>query len=73
MQYIETQIFETCLELKKIRQDNNLSLEDVQGLSDIPLANLSRYERGAKVPKVTTLVRWANVLGHKITLLLDKA
>lgn len=66
----EMQILDACIALRKVRQDNNLSLEIVEGLADIPKAAISKYERGLKIPKVTTLSRWANVLGCKVDITL---
>lgn len=66
----EMQILDACITLKKIRQDNNLSLETVEGLADIPKAAISKYERGLKLPKVTTLSRWANALGSQVQISL---
>lgn len=66
-------VMDVCISLKKIRQDNKLSLESVAELSDIPKAAISKYERGAQMPKVTTLARWANVLGQGVSVTLSKS
>ncbi len=70
MKQTEMQILDACIALRKVRQDNNLSLETVEGLAEIPKAAISKYERGLKMPKVTTLSRWANVLGCKVDITL---
>ena len=65
---LEMQMIQICLDMKKIRTDNKLSLDMVGELSDIPKSAISKYERGVLLPKVTTLQRWANVLGHTLTI-----
>lgn len=72
-QKVAVDIMEACAALKIVRTDNNLSLETVEVLADIPKAAISKYERGTQIPKVTTLERWATALGCQVEVSLKPA
>jgi len=57
-----------CLQLKGLRQKELVSLDMVSALSEIDKSTLSKYERGVLCPKFDTLKKWANVLGHQVTI-----
>jgi len=57
-----------CLQLKALRQKEVVSLDMVSALSEIDKSTLSKYERGVLCPKFDTLKKWANVLGHEVSI-----
>jgi transcriptional regulator with XRE-family HTH domain len=57
-----------CLQLQELRKKDGVSLDLLSGLSDIDKSTLSKYERGILCPKFDTLKKWANVLGHQVTI-----
>lgn len=57
-----------CLQLQELRKKDGVSLDMVSALSDIDKSTLSKYERGVLCPKFDTLRKWANVLGHQVSI-----
>lgn len=57
-----------CLQLQELRKKDGVSLDMVSALSDIDKSTLSKYERGILCPKFDTLRKWANVLGHQVSI-----
>jgi transcriptional regulator with XRE-family HTH domain len=57
--------------LRKIRQENNLSQEALSDKIEVPRSQISRIERGKGNPTVNTLKRIADVLEVDIELLFQ--
>lgn len=49
--------------LKKIREERDMSQEQLAELLNTSKQNISRYERGEVTPKITTAARFAELLG----------
>ena len=48
--------------LKSIREERDLTLEEMSKLLSIPKQTLHRYERDERVPKITQLTKIAEIL-----------
>lgn len=59
--------------IRKIRKQQNRTLDDVAGKSGITKSMLSKIETGATVPAVATLSRIASSLGVEVSALVDRA
>ena len=57
--------------LKKIREERNLSQEDLALLCDIDRTYIGRIERLERKPTIVILEKMANGLGIKLTELVD--
>ncbi len=57
--------------LKKIREERNLSQEDLALLCDIDRTYIGRIERLERKPTIVILEKIANGLGIKLTELVD--
>ncbi|MFF9215649.1 helix-turn-helix domain-containing protein [Streptomyces viridosporus] len=50
-------------QIRRVREQHNLSQQDVCGRSGIDVASYSRIEQGHASPKVDTLIRIADAVG----------
>lgn len=57
--------------IRKIRKDQNRSLDDVASACGFTKSLLSKIENGKTVPPIGTLIKIAEALGTKISILLD--
>lgn len=57
-------------ELRAIREDKGVSLNIMADFTGIGKSDLSKYERGLKIPKLDTLEKMANALGRKVSVSL---
>jgi transcriptional regulator with XRE-family HTH domain len=57
--------------LRKIRDDKNLSQQELADYSDIPKNQIGRIERGEINPSLSTMNSIANALELKLSQLLD--
>jgi transcriptional regulator with XRE-family HTH domain len=57
-----------CVQLQELRKGDGVSLDVLSEKSDIDKSTLSKYERGVLCPKFDTLKKWANVLGHRVSI-----
>lgn len=57
--------------LRKIRQEGNLSQEALSDMAELPRSQIARIERGKVNPTVNTLKRIADVLKVDISLLFQ--
>lgn len=62
---------ELANQLKALRQERNISLEDLSLKVRIGVAKLEAYERGAEKPSVQTLLKLSNALEVPASNLLD--
>lgn len=51
------------VQIRRVRERNNLSQHDVCGRSGIDVATYSRIEQGHSSPKLDTLIRIADAIG----------
>jgi transcriptional regulator with XRE-family HTH domain len=57
--------------IRKIRKEQNRSLDDIASVCGFTKSLLSKIENGKTVPPIGTLIKIAEALGTKISLLLD--
>ena len=50
-------------QIRRVREDRDLTQHDVCGLSGIDVATYSRIEQGHSSPKLDTLIRIADAIG----------
>lgn len=50
--------------IKKYREDNNLTLAEIERMTDVPAQTINRYELGQRVPKVDA----AAIIADKLNL-----
>ena len=57
--------------LRRIRQEGNLSQETLSDIAEVPRSQIARIERGEVNPTINTLKRIADVLKVDISLLFQ--
>jgi transcriptional regulator with XRE-family HTH domain len=57
--------------LKAVRRDQGMSQEDLARRTDLHTTAISRMERGAREPRITTVLRLAEGLGVPPSALMD--
>ena len=63
-----------CADLKRIRRERRITIDEVADATNIGKANLSRYENGKLTPKFDTIGRWADALDVAVSIsLFDRA
>ena len=62
---------ELANQLKKLRQERNISLEDLSLKVRVGVAKLEAYETGVEKPSVQTLLKLSNALEVPASNLLD--
>lgn len=58
--------------LKRLRKENNLTLDKLHQLTLISIPTLSRYEKGTRTPKTEQMEKLATALGVKVGYLQDE-
>lgn len=61
-----------CKNIKKLRKQNNLTLEKLAILTGLTKGYLSKVERSEKAPPYSTLTKIAGALGVEMTTMLSK-
>ncbi len=59
--------------IRKFRQDQNLSIQKLAEISGVSPAGIYKIETDGMTPSVTTMIRIAHALGHKVGEFLDEA
>lgn len=57
--------------LKDLRKKKGMSQREVAELMGMAQGNYNRLENGKYTPRLSTIILWARVLGHKIELTFD--
>ncbi|MFC0331006.1 helix-turn-helix domain-containing protein [Paenibacillus sepulcri] len=57
--------------IKKLRIEQNRSLSDIAAVCGFSKSLLSKIENGKTVPPISTLIKIADALGTKVSILLD--
>ncbi|AFC28964.1 XRE family transcriptional regulator [Paenibacillus mucilaginosus 3016] len=57
--------------IKKLRKEQNRSLDEIASICNFSKSLLSKIENGKTVPPISTLLKIADALGTKISILLD--
>ena len=63
-------IQDICADLKRIRREPKISIDEIAIATNIGKANLSRYENGKLTPKFDTIGRWADALDVALSISL---
>jgi len=63
-------IHDICADLKRIRRERKISIDEISVATNIGKANLSRYENGKLTPKFDTIGRWADALDVALSISL---
>lgn len=63
-------IQDICADLKRIRRERKISIDEIAVATNIGKANLSRYENGKLTPKFDTIGRWADALDVALSISL---
>ena len=63
-------IQDICADLKRIRRERKISIDEIAIATNIGKANLSRYENGKLTPKFDTIGRWADALDVALSISL---
>jgi len=58
-------------QLRFLREERNLSLEELSKLSQIGVEKLTQYEKGERIPSLQTILKLSNVLEVPPSNLLD--
>lgn len=58
-------------QLRFLREERNLSLEELSKLSQIGVEKLTQYEKGERIPSLQTILKLSNVLEVPTSNLLD--
>jgi transcriptional regulator with XRE-family HTH domain len=58
-------------QIRRVREQHNLTQQDVCGRSGIDLASYSRIEQGHASPKLDTLIRIADAIGVELAELVQ--
>jgi len=61
-----------CNNIRKLRKQNNLTLEKLAKLTDLTKGYLSKIERSDKAPPYSTLNKIAGAMGLEVTSILGK-
>ena len=61
-----------CRNIKKLRKQNNLTLEQLADLTGLTKGYLSKVERSQKAPPYSTLNKIADALGLEVTSIFEK-
>lgn len=64
-------IFKIAQKLRELRNDKKLTLRELEALTNIDNAYLSKIESGAVNPKLSTLYKLSQALGVKLSELVD--
>jgi transcriptional regulator with XRE-family HTH domain len=59
------------IKIRKLREEKNLSLQDLSDKCDFEKPNLIRIEKGRTNPTIGTLLKIAEVLNVKLSELVD--
>jgi transcriptional regulator with XRE-family HTH domain len=58
--------------VKKLRQEQRLSLQQLAAKAEVSAAAIHKIERNDMVPTITTLLKLATALGHPVTHFVEK-
>ncbi|MBM7609207.1 transcriptional regulator with XRE-family HTH domain [Lysinibacillus composti] len=58
-------------QLRFLREERNLSLEELSKLSQIGVEKLTQYEKGERIPSLQTILKLSTVLEVPTSNLLD--
>lgn len=58
-------------QLKFLREERNLSLEDLSKKTQVGVEKLASYEKGELTPSIQTLLKLSNVLEVPVSNLID--
>ena len=58
-------------QLKFLREERNLSLEDLSKKTQVSVEKLASYEKGELTPSIQTLLKLSNVLEVPVSNLMD--
>lgn len=58
--------------LRKLREERNIMQKDAAASIDVPLRTYQRYEYGEIVPKFTTVIKLADLLGVSLDYLAGR-
>lgn len=58
-------------QLKFLREERNLSLEDLSKKTQVGVEKLASYEKGELTPSIQTLLKLSNVLEVPVSNLMD--
>lgn len=67
----EQAVAQTIGDLKRIRQSQGLSLQEVAERMGADRSNVHRLERGSGNPTVATLARYAKAIGRRMVITLE--
>lgn len=71
-QAVLNEVQSTISGLREVRQQQGLSLSDIEERTGLDRASLSRLETGKQVnPTVATLIRYAQAVGKRIVIRLE--
>ncbi len=62
-----------CSNIKKLRKQNQLTLETLAGMTGLTKGYLSKVERSKKAPPYSTLNKIAGALGIEVTRIFEKS
>lgn len=58
-------------QLKILREEHNLSLEDLSKKTQLGVEKLASYEKGELIPSVQTILKLSNILEVPVSNLMD--
>ena len=64
-------IFKLAQKIKELRESKGLTLRELEALANIENSNIARLESGAVNPRFTTLYKFSQGLGIKLSELVD--
>jgi transcriptional regulator with XRE-family HTH domain len=68
----EVEIMKFNEKLKLLREERDMSLSEFANLLGTSKQVISRYERGENTPKITTVSRFASILGVSLAYLMNE-
>lgn len=64
-------LYKFAQKLRQLRKDHNLTLHELEALTNIDNSYLSKYESGSVNPKLTTLYKLSQAYGINLSKLFD--
>ena len=58
--------------LREIREERGLTLTEVADRINTSASNIAHWERGINEPRITSVERWASILGYELELMLKE-
>jgi transcriptional regulator with XRE-family HTH domain len=70
-QHVDSIVTSIGPKLRRLRQEQRLSLQQLAAKADVSAAAIHKIERNDMVPTITTLLKIATALGHPVASLVD--